>query len=296
MWRWWIGGGLVVMALGVVTMAVAAPTGGPDHCIESLRYEDGRPRFDTNQVSEEFHQLFSTRSNVTIGETVRLTMTVRNTQDRRQTLRLGMGPTFLLVTTPDCRVVWLHPRGVILAGGDLHFSPHGEIRAARTWSLTDSLGELVSPGYYYVYVILKVDGDPTDGREFTRADLVVSETVWVSEAQLRAVNIMHPPTPAHPCIVSGGGPVYEAYVRQVMERRSDLLKEWRRLGAEVVDADILDENRVSTGRRGIRVVTWTPQERMSEDSPLRNLPECLDGVPVQSVVWPREYWERRIER
>ena len=73
-----------------------------------------------------------------------------------------------------------------------------------------------------------------------------------------------------------------------MRRHSDVLKEWRRLGADVVDADILDENRVSTGRRGIRVVTSIPQERMSEDSPLRNLPECLDGVPVQSVVWPGE--------
>ena len=288
MWRWWIAAGLVVMALGVVTMAVAAPTGGPDHCIESLRYEDGRPRFDTNQVSEEFHQLFSTRSDVTIGETVRLTMTVRNTQDRRQTLRLGMGPVFILVATPDCRVVWLQPRSVILMGTDLHFGPHEEKRLGLTWGLTDERGEMVSPGYYYVYVILKVDGDPTDGWEYTDADLVVSETVWVSEAQLRAVNIMHPPTAAYPCTVSGGGPVYEAYVRQVMERRSDLLKEWRRLGADVVDADILDENRVSTGRRGIRVVTG-PLGELPEDSLLRDLPECLDGVPVQSVVWPGEY-------
>ncbi len=72
-----------------------------------------------------------------------------------------------------------------------------------------------------------------------------------------------------------------------MERRSDLLKEWRRSGAEVIDADILDENRMPTGRRGIRVVWYAPAEEpepLSEKSALRNLPDCLDGVPVQLVV------------
>ena len=217
-----------------------------------------------------------------------MVLTVRNTQDRGQTLELGAGPHFIAVTTPDCQQVWFHPRNVLLVGSSAHFGPHEEKRLVRTWSLTDDRGEMVSPGYYYVYVILKVDGDPADGGEFTSAELVVSETVWVSEGQLRAAaaRLMHPPTRAHPCI-SGTGLVYETYVRQVMERRSDVLKEWR-WAWEIVDADMLDENRMSTGRRGIRVITGRLEE-MAEDSPLRGLLKCLDGVPVQVVVWPGEY-------
>ena len=285
MWRWWILAGLVVMALGAVTMVVVARTGDPNHCIERF-YEEGSLGFNSNQVGDDFHQLFSSRSDLIIGETVRMVATVRNTQDRGQTLGLGVGPHFIVVTTPDCQKVWFHPRNVLLVGSSLHFGPHEEKRLVRTWSLTDDRGEMVSPGYYYVYVIVKVDGDPADGREFTSAELVVSETVWVSEAQLRAARLMRPPTRAHPCI-SGGGLVYETYVRQVMERRSDVLKEWRHWAWEVVDADILDENRMSTGRRGIRVVKYAPAEKpepLSEDPALRNLPDCLDGVPVQLVV------------
>ena len=81
--------------------------------------------------------------------------------------------------------------------------------------------------------------------------------------------------------------MYEAHVRQVMERRSDVLKEWRRWSEEVLAADIMDEDRMPTGRRGIRVVKYAPAEKpepLSEDPALRNLPDCLDGVPVQLVV------------
>ena len=284
MWRWWILAGLVVMALGVATMVVAVPSGGPDHCIERF-YEEGRMVFNYNQVGEDFHQVFSSRFDVTIGEAVLLGLTVRNTQDHERRLGLGTGPSYTLVTTPDCRVVWLFPRNVLLSRGYKDVDPHEEIRFGGKWSLTDKWGELVSPGYYYVYKIVKVDEDPTDGSEFTHAELVGSQTVWVSEAHLRAARIRHPPTPAHPCI-SGDGPVYEAHVRQVMERRSDVLAEWRRQVANVLAADILDENRMSTGRRGIRVFTMLPLEERPEDSLLRGLPDCLDGVPVQIVVYP----------
>ena len=286
MWRWWIFAGVVVMALGVVTMVAATRTGGPSRCIESSKYDDGRPRFDANQVDESFHKLLSSRLDVTIGDTALLVVTVRNTQNRRQTLALGLTPPIrFIVTTSDCQVVWLSPRYHLLAGVDLHFEPHGEKRLGGEWSLTDNWGELVSPGYYYVYAIMDVDGDPTDADEVSvEAQLVVSKTVKVSRVQLRTARIGHPPTPAHPCI-SGGGLVYEAHVRQVMERRSDVIKEWQRWAAEVIDADILDENRMPTGRRGIRVVKYAPAEKpLSEDSALRNLPDCLDGVPVQLVA------------
>ena len=288
MWRWWIFAGVVVMALGVVTMVAATRTGGPSRCIESSKYEDGRPRFDANQVDESFHKLLSSRLDVTVGDTALLVVTVRNTQNRSQTLAVGLFPPIrFIVTTPDCGVVWTSPRYQLLAGIDLHFAPHEEERLGGTWSLTDNWGELVSPGYYYVYGIMDVDGDPTDAdEESVEAQLVVSKTVKVSRAQLRIVRIGHPPTPAHPCM-SGSGLVYEAHVRQVMERRSDVLKEWRRWSEGVLAADILDEDRMPTGRRGIRVVKYAPAEKpepLSEDPALRNLPDCLDGVPVQLVV------------
>ena len=288
MWRWWILAGVVVMALGVVAMVAATRTGGPSRCIESSKYEDGRPRFDANQVDESFHKLLSSRLDVTIGDTAWLTMAIRNTQDHEQMLAVGLVPPIrFIITTPDCRVVWSSPRYFLLTGVDLYFKSHEEKRLGGEWSLTDNLGELVSPGYYYVYGIMDVDGDPTDGDEKSvEAQLVASKTVEVSRAQLRTARIGHPPTPAHPCM-SGSGLVYETHVRQVMERRSDVLKEWRRWSEEVLAADILDEDRMPTGRRGIRVVKYAPAEKpepLSEDPALRNLPDCLDGVPVQLVV------------
>ena len=92
MWRWWILAGLVVMALGVVAMVAATRTGGPSRCIESSKYEDGRPRFDANQVDESFHKLLSSRLDVKIGDTaLMLTMAIRNTQDHESDARRGAG-------------------------------------------------------------------------------------------------------------------------------------------------------------------------------------------------------------
>ena len=102
MWRWWILAGLVVMALGVVAMVAATRTGGPSRCIESSKYDDGRPRFDANQVDESFHKLLSSRLDVTIGDTALMVVTVRNTQNRSQTLAVGLFPPIrFIVTTPD---------------------------------------------------------------------------------------------------------------------------------------------------------------------------------------------------
>ncbi len=86
--------------------------------------------------------------------------------------------------------------------------------------------------------------------------------------------------------------MYEAHVRQVMEEHSELLVEWDRSAFKVFEADLLDENRLSTGRRGIRVIQhvppWASRALMRKDSPLRSLPSCLGGVPVQLVVRPDE--------
>ena len=277
MWRWWMFAGLVVMALGVVTMGVMAVySGGSRPCL-------------VNQVSEEFHKGYTTRLDMDFGETALLTMTMRNTQEGRQGFDAGFIPPVLFtVLTPDCRTVWQSPHSFLAPIKHIRFEPHEAKRFGGEWSLTDDWGELVPPGYYHVYGVMQVDGDPTDRNEHIDAQLAVRKTVWVGSAQLQTVRPRHPPTPAHPCI-NGGGLVYEAYVRQVMEEHSELLVEWERWAFKVLEADLLNENRVSTGRRGIRVVEhvppWAPPW---EDSPFEKLPECLEGVPVQVVVRPDE--------
>ena len=277
MWRWWILAGLVVMALGVVTMVVASYSSSSRPCL-------------VNQVSEEFQNRYSSRLDVDIGETALLTLTMRNTQRYGQGFDAGYIPPFwFVVTTLDCRTVWQSPHGFLAPTIHIRFAPHETKRFAGEWSLIDDWGELVPPGYYHVYGGMKVDGDPTDREDHPNAQLAVRKTVWVGSAQLRAARPRHPPVLPHPCIISGGGPVYEAHVRQVMEEHSELLVEWDRSAFKVFEADLLDENRLSTGRRGIRVVehfpAWAPPWK---DSPLRKLPGCLDGVPVQVVVRPDE--------
>ena len=275
MWRWWIVAGLVVMALVVVTLAVAAPTGDSRPCL-------------VNQVSEEFHKRYSTRLDVDFGETVLLTMTLQNTQDRRQGFDAGFIPPVLFtVLTPDCRTVWQSPYGFLAPTIHVRFEPEETKRFGGEWSLTDDWGELVRPGNYHVYGVMKVDGDPTDRDDHPDAQLAVRKTVWVGSAQLRAARPRHPPVPLSSVGCSWSADRWQ--ILRVMEEYSELLSEWERWAFKVFESDLLDENRVSTGRRGIRVVEhvppWAPPW---EDSPLGKLPACLEGVPVQVVVRPDE--------
>ena len=107
--------------------------------------------------------------------------------------------------------------------------------------------------------------------------------VTVDEVRINTTRPSHPPTSVN--VSACGEPASDARVHQVMEGHSEMLEEWGHWAVWVLAADLLDDSRMSTGRRGIRVVHVLPQNVLA-DSPLRNLPECLDGVPVQLVVRP----------
>ena len=126
MWRWWIAAGLVVMALGVVAMAVASYSDNSIPCIDRLAYEDGHRWFGDELVGEEFHRRFSSRLDVDSGETAWLTATVQNvSRSYRQGLHLGpMPPTRFAVATPDCRLVWSSSHSFFSPSFMDTFGPH----------------------------------------------------------------------------------------------------------------------------------------------------------------------------
>ena len=278
MWRWWIFAGVVVMALGVVACGVR----DPGRCIGSTIPEGGYwfpfSPFGT-QAREELHRRYPSALSVDFGEDTWLVMTMRNAQDYGRTLTARAAPLpAFVVTTPDCREVWRSSMNQYSATIHLRFEPHETRVFAGSWSLTDNWGEMVPPGDYYVYGIVEVEEEPA-GED---VQLVASGAVRVEEAHLSAVRPRNPPTPASPSAC--GEPVSEARVRRVVDERSETLSEWQAI--EVLIADLLDENRVTTRRRGIRVVVYVPAWMPTPESVLRRVPECLEGVPVQVVVRP----------
>ena len=251
MWRWWILAGLVVMAMGVV----ASYSGGPIPCIDRLAYEDGRRwfGFDYGLVEEDFHRLYTSRLDVDIGETAWLTMTVQNaSRYRGREFTAGLLPSArFAVATSDCRLVWSSPHNFLLSFAFMSFGPHEAKEFAREWSLIDEWGQLVSPGYYHMYGVMDV---VERGAGFPDAHLVVHKTVRIGSAQLRAARPRYPPVlpSSFACSWSAG----ETHIRWAMQEYSETLD--RR--SKVLAADILDENRMSTGRRGIRA--WSGMCRM----------------------------------
>ena len=284
MWRWWIFGGLVVMALGVVAMVVMALySGGSIPCIDRLAYEDGRGWYGFNDglVEEDFHRLYSSRLDVDIGETAWLTMTVQNADRYRgRELTVGLSARFA-VAASDCRLVWSSPHVFLLTFLFMSFGPHEAKEFAREWILTDEWGQLVSPGYYHVYGVIDV---VERGAGTADAHLVVHKTVRIGSAQLRAARPRYPPV--LPSSFACSWSASEARIRWAMKEYSETLDRW----SKVLAADILDENRMSTGRRGIRMVGYVPDGmELSEEEasrPPRGVPECVRGVPVQFVTNP----------
>ena len=273
----------VVVAVLITLGAIAcADPRDPGRCIGSSPDKDDRLWFGT-QPSREFHRLYSSRLDVALGEAARLTIVVQNTQGHDQVLNTGLAPlASFVVTDPDCRTVWYSPLNQLLPSYQLQFEPHEVKRFSGDWSLTDNWGELIPQGEYFVYGTMAVSEGPNE--DLKRAQLVVSELVTVDEPRINAVRPRHPPAPvdASPC---GTEPASGPLVHKAMEEHSEMLEEWGRWAVWVLAADLLDENRMSTGRRAIRVVHVLPQDVL-EDSPLSNLPKCLDSVPVQLVMRP----------
>ncbi len=234
---------------------------------------------------------FASRLDVDFGETAGLTLSLRNARSYPQSISTGYSPIVgFSVTTPDCELVWESPVFRLLPMVHLAFEPREEKDFVDEWSFVDDWGELVPPGDYVVHTNMVIHGVVVPG--FIAPELFYTgnladwdarllrfRRIHVGEEQLSAVRFEHPPTTVDPSAC--GDPADETYIRQVMDKYEDTLQIKDFLYG-VRDAYLLDENRRPTEVRGIRVVV----QSLPQDSSARNLPKCLDGVPVQVVVRP----------
>ena len=268
----------------LVTLGVLACGGGfprwESPCAGEYPYWFGTP------VGREFHMAFDSRLDVGFEETAQLVLTLRNTRPYRQSISMGYIPTTsFLVTTPDCELVWHYPLSQLLPVVQMHFEPREVKRRATGWSLIDDWGEMVTPGEYLVHARMSVDavyvlGDCySDWDPTLNINLVKFRRGRVDEQQLRAARPEYPPVPAEPCD-SEASSVDMAHIDQLIDKHQSILQ--TNVSSEVLGAHLLDENRLSTGALGIRIVI----ERLPEEFWPRDLPKCFEGVPVQVVVRP----------
>ncbi len=303
MWRWWILAGLVVMALGVSAcgdgthdVGLCADQGHLKRSWESdIRWELSG---DTGTVDDEFYQelyrTFAPRLDVKLGETAKLTLTIRNRSDEAQTLtmRYYAANVIFTITTPGCFPVWFSPKVEgIERRTEVRFEPGEEkqYESRGEWNFqVEDLGHKVWPGWYLAHAIVGV----YDESEEERIGVMVAyRRFYVREAELFGARDEHPPAPVDPS--SCGGPVrgIEQASREREEHGGWLrdlrdIQSWDRRFRYALAAPLLDENRLFVGVYGLRVVVRGP---LMDD--LR-LPDCVGKLPVQVVVveWSNRTW------
>ena len=268
MWRSWILAGFVVLALGVMTL-VASHSSRPGSI----------PCIWGKQLSGEFNRDFSSRLDSDFGETVSLTMELKNISTGPRTIESGLIPIArVTVTTLHCEPVWQSPfGGQFLPAFDLDFEPGEVMRFGAEWSLIDDWGEMVPPGDYFAYVEIPATYPPGSD-ELT--DHGVFKRIVVTEEHIRAARPAHPPAPVDPSAC--GVPVSEKHARVVMQKHRKSFDT-----DMILAANLLDENRQPTGAFGIREVAHYPPSFWGLPTEKR-LPDCLDGVPTQLVLRPDE--------
>ena len=285
MWRWWILAGLAVMGLGVMACRDAGRL-EENPCAHEDPDDDlwggGVP------IEGDLRLHYVARVDVDFGKTARLVLSLRNPQPYVQAIVRNDNMDFV-VTTPECELVWwsrdITPRAVS-GTVQLRFDSKEEKSFAAEWGLTDSWGEMVSPGDYLVHARMNMLGrflerfpSPTRRHEL-RVVLVGFERVRIEEGQLRSGQPARTPAPWDPS-ASCGEPADEARILRALHEHRQIF--WG-YGYEATSAYMLDENRMPTETRGIRVVA--PRPPLDLDEVMEAIPDCLEGVPVQLVVMP----------
>ena len=158
--------GLVVMALGVVTMALVASYNGDRHGVGPCALDPDGAWYlmeSAELVDDEFWQSYAPRLDVDFGETAKLTLTLRNTRDEERILTTTRhARVTYVVTARNCAVVWRSPSDKHAWTAPLQFGPGEERMHTGEWSLTDNGGAMVDPpGEYFVHAI--VDSRGSDG-------------------------------------------------------------------------------------------------------------------------------------
>ncbi len=265
----------MVVLLAVLTASGCVDVHDAGPCVGAT-YEDSNFRGFAPLVGVEFHRSYASRLDVDFGETAKLTFTIRNRRNYRQTFAPVREPPVFVVTTPDCRrIVWRSPWAHTSAA-QVRFEPGEEKEFSGEWSLTDDWGQMVPPGDYIVHAVVEMFRGPND---WVMAKLVVFERVHVGEEQLRAARPKHPPVPPDP---SCGKPTHTR-VSTVMggSEYEDVLYALDLRSAVKIfpgSMPILNVNREPTGVYGIRIVIW-------EKNTMRvNVPDCIRGVPLQVLI------------
>ncbi len=300
MWRWWILAGLVVMALGVAACGDRTHDVGPCADRRSLQrsWESSvgwELSGDMGTVDDEFYRdlyrAFAPRLDVNVGETTKLTLSIRNRSDKTPTLtmRYHMPNVIFTITTPDCDPIWFSPK---VKGVDrrteVRFDPGEEKQyvSRGEWDFqVEGFGHKVPPGWYLAHALVGVY-DETDEE---RIGLMVAyRRFYVGEAELFTARDEHPPAPVDPSAC--GGPVrrLEHVLREHDEHEGwiDSLRSRDNRFIYVTSAPLLDENRLSVSAYGIRVMVRAP---LMDDW---GLPDCVGELPVQVVVveWTNRLW------
>ena len=311
MWRWLGPAVLLASICVVVACGYGAHDAGP--CIG----DDGEPEWGlfgpTVNAGSEFHRelyrTYAARLDAELGETAKLTLTIRNKTAEAQTLTtMYTTPVeFIVAVQDDCRQFWSSIGGISHRAALLRFGPGEEKTFTGEWNFLLNGEEKVPWGKYIAYALVGlhdgIDGERVGLYEYTgRAGqltgvMAAFRYIRVEERHLRAARVVHPPTPVdpHACgeplrasrreelmwLANTRPPDDLIHASRVLEKRGDALRALRDGDDRIIQVHagtLLDENRRITQEFGIRVVVSEP---LPEDW---ELPECLEDVPVQVVV------------
>ena len=281
MWRWWIGAGLVVMALGVVGCGDNAHDVGP--CADSGFLRDSwKSWVDTGTVDDEFYRelyrTYAPRLDVDVGETVKLNLAIRNKTAEAQKLTPEHTPfvTFS-ITWPDCEPLWFSTSRHAEPKTNLRFEP-GEEReypSLGEWNFqVEDFGDSAGPGWYLAHAIMGVYDEDAEERVGV---MVAYRRFYVREKDLFGARDEYPPAPVDPSAC--GGPVWDVDdALRERDEHGDWLDVRNSPFTYTPAAPLLDGNRRSMHEYGIRVVV---REYVAGGL---ELPECVGKLPVQVVV------------
>ena len=211
MWRWW---GLVVLLASVcaVTACGGAHDIGP--CANSGNLKRSwESSIDTGTVDDEFYRelyrTYAPRLDVDLGETVKLTLAIRNRSDEAQTLKMRYHTpnAIFTITWPDCEPIWFSPKVKgVERSTEVRFEPRERKQYASRgeWDYqVEGFGHKVAPGWYLAHAIVGVYDEADEERISV---MVAYRRFYVREVESFGAHDEYPPAPvdASAC----GGPVW----------------------------------------------------------------------------------------
>ncbi len=242
---------------------------------------------DTGTVDEEFYRelyrTYAPRLDMDLGETAKLSLSIRNRSDEAQTLpmRYHAPNVIFTITWPDCEPIWFSPKVKgVERSTEVRFEPREQKQYASRgeWDYqVEGFGHKVPPGWYLAHAIVGVYDEADEERIGV---MVAYRRFYVREVESFGARDERPPAPvdASAC----GGPVWgvEDALRERDEHGGWLTEDLRYRDNRFIyllAAPLLDGNRRSMREYGIRVIVRGPQVGDL------GLPDCVGKLPEQVV-------------